>query len=176
MSTVLQLDLLPKSNRLSHLKASQLSLPEQDTLISLALAVLSQRHQPGETIESPDRMRDYLQLRFGELEYEVFSVIFLDNRHRILGIGGDVSRHHRWLLGTSPYRGSTVHLACNARPAILSHNHPSGIPTPSEADKAITHRLKEALALIDIRVLDHLIATRESVVSFAESRPSLTGA
>jgi DNA repair protein RadC len=112
-------------------------------------------------------MRDYLRLRFGELEYEVFSVVFLDNRHRII-------QFDELFRGTID--GCSVHprivvqraLECNAAAVILGHNHPSGVAEPSNADKTITHRLKEALALVDVRVLDHLIVTRGSIVSFAE--------
>ncbi|MEN8131248.1 MAG: JAB domain-containing protein [Pseudomonadota bacterium] len=168
MSNVAQLNLLPESsNRLSHLKASQLSLPEQDHLILLALDVLSLRYQPGEVMDCPDRMRDYLRLRFGELEYEIFSVVFLDNRHRIIqfdelfrGTIDGCSVHSRIVVQRA--------LECNAAAVILGHNHPSGVAEPSSADKTITHRLKEALALVDVRVLDHLIVTRGSIVSFAE--------
>ena len=85
MSNVLQWDLLPaSSNRLAHLKATQLSPDEQSHVIELALEVLSRRYQPGEPIGSSVGMRDYLQLRLSEREHEIFAVAFLDNRHRVL--------------------------------------------------------------------------------------------
>lgn len=161
-----QLTLL-ESNRLHGISASDLNLVEQEHLICLALDVLNARYRPGELIDSPDRMRDYLRLRFSELEYEIFSVVLLNTRHRILCF----SELFRGTVdGASVYPREVVKIALqhNAAACLLIHNHPSGIPEPSNADKRITQRLKEALALIDVRVLDHLVVARESIVSFAE--------
>jgi DNA repair protein RadC len=169
MSTVVQLNLLPdSSNRLSHLKASGLSQDEQAHLIRLALEALSLRYHPGALIDQPDKMRDYLRLRLSGLEHEIFAVAFLDNRHRII-------RFEEVFRGTID--GCSVHprvivqmaLKLNAAAVILAHNHPSSVPDPSQADIRITQKLREALALVDIKVLDHFIVTRQSVLSFAES-------
>ena len=169
MYTVVQLNLLPAStNRLAHLKAAQLSPDEQTHVIELALEVLCRRYQPGEPIDNPGRMRDYLQLRLSEREHEIFAVAFLDNRHRVL-------RFEELFRGTVD--GCSVHprvivqmaLKVNAAAVILAHNHPSSVPDPSQADRKITQKIQEALALVDIRVLDHFILTRQSVLSFAES-------
>ncbi len=167
MSAVLQMNLLPESNRLSHLKASQLSLPEQETLVGLALEILSLRYRPGVLIDQPDRLRDYLRLKLGELEHEVFAVILLDNRHRILCFE---EMFRGTIDGASVHPREVVKIALqhNAAACVMTHNHPSGIAEPSQADLSMTLRLKEALALIDIRVLDHMIVTRESMVSLAE--------
>ncbi len=112
-------------------------------------------------------MRDYLRLKFGELEYEIFTVIFLDTRHRIIRFE---ELFRGTIDGASVYPREVVKLAlqCNAAATLFAHNQPSSVPEPSTADMAITRRLKEALALVDIRVLDHLIVTRESIVSLAE--------
>jgi DNA repair protein RadC len=169
MSTVVQLDLLPAStNRLAHLKPAQLSPDEQTHVIELALQVLSRRYQPGERIDHPGRMRDYLRLRLSEREHEIFALALLDNRHRVL-------RFEELFRGTvdgcSVYPRVIVQMALkvNAAAVILAHNHPSSVPDPSQADLKITQRIREALALVDIRVLDHFILTRQSVLSFAES-------
>jgi DNA repair protein RadC len=106
-------------------------------------------------------------LKLSHLEHEVFSAIFLDNRHRIL-------TYEEMFRGTID--GASVHprevvkraIQLNAAAVIFAHNHPSGIAEPSKADEAITKRLANALKLIDVRVLDHLIIAGADVVSFAE--------
>ncbi|MCG8053938.1 MAG: DNA repair protein RadC [Candidatus Thiodiazotropha taylori] len=140
---------------------------EQDTLIRLALSVLANRYQKGQPLTSPATMREYFQVRYGELEHEVFSMVMLDNRHRLI----DVEEMFRGTIdGASVYPREVVKAALkrNAAAVAFIHNHPSGSTEPSDADKRITERLKDALALIDVRVLDHLIVTHESTVSFAE--------
>jgi DNA repair protein RadC len=114
-----------------------------------------------------------LQARLQDRPYEVFCCLFLDNRNRVI-------RLEELFRGTID--GASVHprevvrqaLACNAAAVILAHNHPSGIAEPSQADEFITRRLRGALALVDIRVLDHLIIGDGTAVSFAE-RGLLTG-
>lgn len=163
---IVQLTLLDH-NRFEDLSASDLSPLEQDSLIGLALSVLVSRHPKGESLTSPAQMRDYFQLRYGELEHEVFSLVLLDNRHRLI----NVEEMFRGTIdGASVYPREVVKdvLKWNAAAVAFVHNHPSGITEPSEADKRITERLRHALALIDVRVLDHLIVSHESTVSFAE--------
>jgi DNA repair protein RadC len=120
-----------------------------------------------DALTSPDRTRDYLQARLGGYPHEVFACLFLDNRHRVI-------EYEELFRGTID--GASVHprevvrraLLHNAAALILAHNHPSGVAEPSQADSAITRRLKEALALIDVRVLDHIIVGAGETTSLAE--------
>lgn len=120
-----------------------------------------------DALTSPERTRDYLQARLGGYPYEVFACLFLDNRHRVI-------EYEELFRGTID--GASVHprevvrraLLHNAAALILAHNHPSGVAEPSQADNAITQRLKEALALIDVRVLDHIIVGAGEMTSLAE--------
>jgi DNA repair protein RadC len=110
----------------------------------------------GEVIDSPERTARYLSARLRDYPYEVFSALFLDNRHRVIA-------YEELFRGTID--GASVHprevvrraLAHNTAAVIFSHNHPSGIAEPSPADRQITARLRDALALIDVRVLDHIV-------------------
>ena len=112
-------------------------------------------------------MKDYLRLKLGEREHEVFVVVFLDTQHRVIAIE---ELFRGTLSQTSVYPREVVKeaLARNAGAVILAHNHPSGNPEPSRADEFLTQTLKAALALVDVRVLDHLVVTRAGVLSFAE--------
>jgi DNA repair protein RadC len=117
--------------------------------------------------DSPDKVRDFLRLQLAAHEHEVFAVMFLDSGHRLLAyepmFRGTVAQ-------TSVYPREVVKraLALNASALILAHNHPSGQVEPSRADEALTRRLVEALALVDVRVLDHFIIGGAQVLSFAE--------
>lgn len=118
-------------------------------------------------LRSPQDTRSFLSAQLRDLPYESFACLMLDTRHRIL-------RYEELSHGTID--GASVHprevvkraLACNAAAVILAHNHPSGVAEPSQADIHITRRLKEALALVDIRVLDHMIVGDGQVTSLAE--------
>ncbi|WP_151671335.1 RadC family protein [Nitrincola schmidtii] len=118
-------------------------------------------------LESPSMVRQYLSSKLRHQTREVFACLFLDNRHRVI-------RFEELFFGTlnaaAVYPREVVKLAleANAAAVILSHNHPSGIAEPSQADRQITDRLKEALALVDIRVLDHMVVGDNEVISFAE--------
>jgi len=121
----------------------------------------------GEVLGSPEDTKRYLVLEMCRLDHEVFSCIFLDSKHRVLGFDR---------LFTGTIDGAAVYprevvkkaLQYNAAAVILAHNHPSGVSEPSRADELITRRLKEALALVDIRVLDHIIIGGCDTVSLAE--------
>jgi DNA repair protein RadC len=110
----------------------------------------------GEAIRSPGDTEAFLRARLRDLPHELFCVIYLDNRHRVLRF---VEMFRGTIDGTSVYPREVVKeaLAVNAAAVILAHNHPSGIAEPSQADERITQRLKAALDLVDIRLLDHLI-------------------
>ena len=138
-----------------------------DAIISQALAILKTRMASGPVMSSPNTVRDYLQLKTAQYECEVFSVVFMDAQHRVI----DCREMFRGTLSqASVYPREVVKLALelNAGAVILSHNHPSGIAEPSRADEMLTATLKSALALVDVRVLDHVITGRAGSVSFAE--------
>ena len=138
-----------------------------EEVLSQARRVLSQRVRRGATMSSPQAVKDYLRLEIGVLEHEVFSVLFMDAQHRIIELRqmfrGTVSQ-------TSVYPREVVKeaLSLNAAALILAHNHPSGAAEPSRADEFLTQTLKTALALVDVRVLDHLVVAGADVTSFAE--------
>jgi DNA repair protein RadC len=121
----------------------------------------------GPPLESPAATRAFLVAELRDRPFEVFCCLFLDNRHRLIafdelfrGTIDGASVHPREVVRQALYR--------NAAAVILAHNHPSGVAEPSQADELITHRLKDALALVDIRVLDHLIVGDNRCTSFAE--------
>lgn len=157
----------PGTDRFAGVDVAELGEQEQESLIGLAIAVLAGRHRPGSKISSPEDTRRYLRLRLGERQTEVFGVVYLDNRHRILA---DEELFQGTVNGTSIHPRVVVQrsLHVNAAALILYHNHPSGDPEPSMADRTITKRLKEVLGVVDVRVLDHIVIGREGVVSLAE--------
>lgn len=139
-----------------------------DLVIEHALQILDQRlRQVGPCMRTPGVTRDYLRLRLAGQQRELFACLFLDNNHRVIEFE---------VLFYGTLDGATIHprevvkaaLTHNAAAVILAHNHPSGSAEPSQADLSLTRRLKEALALVDIRVLDHLIIGEGETVSFAE--------
>ena len=136
-------------------------------VIEMARRALAQRLTEMPVFDSPQRVKDYLQLHLGQLQHEVFAVLFLDAQHRLIKL----DQMFTGTLGqTSVYPREVVKLALarNAGAVILAHNHPSGVAEPSRADEFLTQSLKSALALIDVRVLDHLVIGCGQVVSFAE--------
>ena len=120
----------------------------------------------GEAIRSPNDTENFLKAKLGHREYESFCAIFLDNRHRVIKFD---ELFRGTVDGISVYPREVVKdaLSCNAAAIILSHNHPSGVPDPSSADERITKRIKSALELVDIRLLDHLIVAGDKTVSLA---------
>ena len=110
----------------------------------------------GDAIRSPADTEAYLQARLQHLGHELFCCLYLDNRHRVLAF---VELFRGTIDGTSVYPREVVKeaLSINAAAVILAHNHPSGVAEPSQADERITRRLRSALELVDIRLLDHLI-------------------
>jgi DNA repair protein RadC len=161
------LRLVATENRFAGLAPADLSEPENTTLIALAVEVLAARHQPGQPLTSPDETRAYLRLLFAERPNEVFVCLFLDVKHRLLAVE---ELFHGTIDGASVHPREVVRraLECRAGAIIVAHCHPSGVAEPSQADLRITERLKRALALIDVRVLDHVIVATEGTVSFAE--------
>ncbi|MDE2269156.1 MAG: DNA repair protein RadC [Thiomonas sp.] len=136
-------------------------------VLELARRTLNEQMMQQPLLDSPAAVRDYLRLWLGPQPVEIFAVLFLDNQHQLIA-SEELSRGT--LASTSVYPREVVKAALrlNAGALILAHNHPSGLAEPSAADRALTLTLKAALALVDVRVLDHLVVTRHSVVSFAE--------
>jgi DNA repair protein RadC len=154
-------------DRLTGLKPSNLNDVEKQSVVTLAMKVLAIKHRAGRSLASPEATRNYLRLRLADYRNEVFGSLFLDNRHRIIAV-------RELFQGTID--GASIHprvvvqqaLEANAAAMVFFHNHPSGVAEPSHADEAITRRLKDALALVDVRVLDHFVVSAGESVSFAE--------
>ncbi|EOK6313971.1 DNA repair protein RadC [Vibrio mytili] len=141
------------------------SLPEHQVL-EQAAQIIANRHLRGNVFTSSNATKEFLTYKLSQHEREVFAVLLLDNQHRLI-------EYNELFFGTidaaTVYPREVVKLALarNAAAVIFAHNHPSGEAEPSQADRRITSRLSDALALIDVRVLDHFIVG-ESCVSFAE--------
>jgi DNA repair protein RadC len=118
-------------------------------------------------LTSPAAVRDYLRLSLAGKEHEVFVVVFLDAQHRVIEIE---ELFRGTLTQTSVYPREVVKasLRWNAAAVIFAHNHPSGVAQPSQADELLTRNLKDALALVDVKVLDHFIIAGNASISFAE--------
>ena len=136
-------------------------------VLELARRALASQLQEKTIFSNPQAIRDYLQLQLGSREHEIFAVLFLDASHRLIVLE---EMFRGTLTQTSVYPREVVvrALTLNAANVVLAHNHPSGTAQASRADEAITQTLKAALALIDVRVLDHFIVTRTAAVSMAE--------
>jgi len=136
-------------------------------VLDRALSLLAQRYRAGSPVlTSPALTREYLRVHLGACEHEVFGVLHLDGRHRLIAVE-DLFRGSIASASVHPREVVKSALAHNAAAVVLYHNHPSGLPEPSSADELITRRLCEALALVDVRVLDHLIVAAD-IYSFAE--------
>jgi DNA repair protein RadC len=136
-------------------------------VMELARRALAEELQAGAVLTSPQSVRQYLQLQLANKPYESFTVLFLDVRNRLIA-GEEMFRGT--LTHTSVYPREVVKaaLARNAASIIIAHNHPSGAPEPSAADHALTQALKQALGLVDVRVLDHFVVAGSRIYSFAE--------
>lgn len=141
---------------------------EPEEILAQARRIAEERLSTRSALLScPELTKSYLIAMLAAYEHEVFACIFLDNRHRVI-------TYEEMFRGTID--GSTVHprevvkaaLRVNAAAVILAHNHPSGVPEPSQADLHLTRRLREALGLVDVRVLDHIVVGIPEAVSFAE--------
>lgn len=136
-------------------------------VLELARRAIAEQLQAGVALSSPQAVRHYLQLLLAAKPYEIFVVLFLDVKNRLIA-SDELFRGT--LTHTSVYPREVVKaaLAHNAASVIFAHNHPSGTPDPSAADHSLTQALKQALALVDVRVLDHFIVAGHNVHSFAE--------
>lgn len=148
--------------------AATLSLAAQQTIREALTLLERQLHEPGASFTSGSSVRDWLRLQLTSLEREEFVALFLDNQHRLI-------THETLFTGTINH--TQVHprevvksgLKHNAAAVIVAHCHPSGLAEPGQADRQITERLRQALNLVDIRLLDHLVVGGMDIVSFAES-------
>jgi len=140
----------------------------ENQLIESALATLESRLVvKGDFMQNPETVKTFLKLKMTNLEHEVFGVLFLDTQHQLI-------QYDEMFRGT--INGASVHprevakqaLKVNAAAVIFAHNHPSGLPEPSTADRHITKQLKDALTLFDITVLDHIIIGGVDSTSFSE--------
>lgn len=136
-------------------------------VIELARRALGEKMRQADALTSPQSVRDYLRLTLSHLPHEVFVTVFLTAQNRVIAVE-EIFRGT--LMQTSVYPREIVKraLAHNAASVILAHNHPSGEPSPSDADRMLTRALAEALALVDVRVLDHFIVAPGATLSFAE--------
>jgi DNA repair protein RadC len=136
-------------------------------VLELARRSLARQVAEQPLFDAPQRVKDYLRLQLGGLAHEVFAVLFLDAQHRLI-------RYEEMFRGTltqtSVYPREVVKraLSLHAAALVFAHNHPSGAAEPSRADEFLTQTLKNALALVEVRVLDHLVVGQHTVVSFAE--------
>ncbi len=135
-------------------------------VLEMAKRQMYEQLSRGDALSSPAQTRQFLTAQLGSYPHEVFACLFLDNRNRVIAFE---KMFFGTIDGASVYPREVVRLALkkNAAAIIFAHNHPSGVAEPSQADEQITQRLKQALALVDIRVLDHFVIGDE-VVSFAE--------
>lgn len=143
----------------------------EQEVIDAALAITESRANydlAKPCMNSPQAVKDFLRMKLGHLEHEVFGVLFLDAQHRVIEFR---EMFRGTLTQTSVYPREVLKLALelNAGACIVAHNHPSGVETPSRADELITQTLKSSLNLIDVRLLDHVIVTAHNCRSFAES-------
>lgn len=140
---------------------------ELQAVMELAQRAVCEQLQAGEPLGSPELVRQYLRMTMGRQHHESFVVLFLDVKNRLLA---SQEMFRGTLTHTSVYPREVVKaaLARNAASVLLAHNHPSGAPEPSEADLLLTRSLVQALALVDIRVLDHFVVAGPHVHSFAE--------
>ena len=151
------------------MNTNQIAISGDDTIIESALKILESRisySSDSPILTSPQASKDYVKLQLATYEHEVFACLFLDNKHRVIAF----EKLFRGTIDSSsvyPREVVKASLSHNAAAVIFAHNHPSGIAEPSQSDIQITRRLTEALQLIDVRVLDHLVVG-EDVVSFAE--------
>ena len=137
-----------------------------DEIVEAARAVAGQRMQRGESFTDPQASGRFFQDKLAGLEREIFAAVFLDTRHRLIEY---VELFQGTIDGAEVHPREVVRkaLRCNAAAVIVAHNHPSGAVDPSAADRAVTTRLKQALALVDVRLLDHIVVAGRSTTSMA---------
>ena len=145
----------------------QAKYAQLQAVLEMARRALREKLATGNALNSPSAVRDYLRMKLQALPHEVFVVLFLDAQNRVIG---SEELFRGTLTQTSVYPREVVKrvLHHNAGAVIFAHNQPSGIAEPSHADETLTQALKQALSLVDVRVLDHFIVAGSGVLSFAE--------
>ena len=140
---------------------------EADEVLLAAQRLLAAQVRGSDLMDSPAVVKNFLRSRLGHLPHEVFACLFLDNQHTVISYE---ELFRGTIDGASVYPREIVKraLALNAAALIFAHNHPSGIAEPSQADQRLTQRLKGALGVVDIRVLDHFVVGESEALSFAE--------
>lgn len=138
-----------------------------EEVLAAARAVLAHRVRRGAHLQSPKKVGEYLAMRLGHLDYECFGLILVDNRHRVIDC---VELFRGTIDGAAVYPREVIKLVLEkgAAGVLAFHNHPSGIKDQSHADELITRRLRDSLAAIEVRLLDHLVLAASEVLSFAE--------
>ena len=139
-----------------------------EEVISMAVAIINHRFgMKRASLNSPSMVRDYMKLTLTSKEHEVFVCVFIDAQNRVIAVE---ELFRGTLTQTSVYPREVVKAALqhNCAAVILAHNHPSGLAEPSHADQCLTTSLKQALAVVDVKVLDHFIIAGDSALSFAE--------
>lgn len=147
--------------------SSRYKAASHDEIIEAARVAMGERMQRGTSFVAPETSKAFFRAKLSGLEREVFAAAFLDTRHRLI-------EYTELFQGTVD--GAEVHprevvraaLRCNAAAVIVAHNHPSGCAEPSAADRAVTARLKQSLALVDVRLLDHVVVGGLQTVALAE--------
>ena len=148
---------------------SDISVQNEDWIVQQAIVLLERRvFKAGPRLERPAAVRDYLRLKLVAEPNEIFVVVFMNSMHDVLAVE---PMFHGTINATSVYPRVVLQraLQLNAAAVIFAHQHPSGISEPSSADRMLTQQLQAALALIDVRVLDHIIVGQGAPFSFAES-------
>ena len=137
-----------------------------DQILDAARRVIDQKMRRGAEFSSPETVKEYLRTKLAGFDHEVFAVLFLDARHRLIEY---VEMFRGTIDGAEVHPREVVRRALghNAAAVIIGHNHPSGCSDPSAADRAVTARLKQALALVEIRLLDHFVVGDGEPVSMA---------
>ena len=145
----------------------QLRPASEIEVLQVAQSLLKRRLRKGRPLPNPKAVQQYLQLTIGTLDHEVFFILLLDGQQRLIA-EKVLFRGTATQAAVYPREVVKEALAVNACAVILAHNHPSGVAEPSQADEIITTRLRDALALVDIRLLDHLIVGDDTCTSLAE--------
>ena len=148
---------------------SDISVQNEDWIVQQAIVLLERRvFKAGPRLERPAAVRDYLRLKLVAEPNEIFVVVFMNSMHAVLAVE---PMFHGTINATSVYPRVVLQraLQLNAAAVIFAHQHPSGTTEPSNADRVLTEQLKTALALIDVRVLDHFVIGQGAPYSFAES-------
>ncbi len=140
---------------------------ELGAVLELARRAMGEQLQAREAMTQPALVQSYVQLHLGQREHEVFGVLFLDAQHRLIQF---LEMFRGTLTQTSVYPREVVQhaLRCGASAGVLAHNHPSGQVQPSRADQLLTQTLRDALAMVDVRVLDHVIVGPGQSLSMAQ--------